>query len=295
MITLTQSGSYVAIRTWKQADLDYITESIQREGWGHARRDVERCWSLEPKGCFVAESNSRLVGHVFSVLFGEIGWIGLLIVNPEKRGRGVGTALMEAAINSLETRGARTIKLEAVPEAAPLYRRLGFSDVLDSLRFHGVPQGNRRKARRNETLPVTNEADIDEIAEFDARCFGANRLSVLRSLHHDFPQYCFYAKGNQGTTGYIMARKTLDGLWLGPWVCIDSRVAELLFNRLLEAIEKETKDLRLGLPAVNASATRLVEKHGFRLVGKSIHMIRGDMKNQGDVTCIYGIGGPEKG
>ena len=294
-MTLTWSGDPVVIRTWKQADLVYITGSIQREGWGHAKRDVERCWSLEPNGCFVAESDGDLVGHVFSVLFGEIGWIGLLIVNPEKRGTGVGAALMEAAIHYLEDRGARTIKLEAVTEAAPLYRRLGFVDAFDSLRFRGIPQRNGKKPRKIETVSVIDEADIDEIAEFDARCFGANRLSILKSLHSDFPQYCFYAKENQRTNGYIMARKTLNGLWLGPWVSTGSQVAELLFSKLLEAIEEDGKDMRLGFPAVNTNAIKLVEKYGFHLVGKSIHMIRGDRKNQGDLACIYGIGGPEKG
>jgi GNAT superfamily N-acetyltransferase len=294
-MTLPRSGDPVVIRTWKQADLAYITESIQREGWGHAKRDVERCWSLEPSGCFVAESDGDLVGHVFSVLFGEIGWIGLLIVNPEKRGIGVGAVLMEAAISYLEDRGARTIKLEAVAEAAPLYRRLGFADAFDSLRFHGIPQRNVKKSRKTKTVSVMYEADIAEIAEFDAQYFGSNRLSVLKSLRSDFPQYCFYAKENQRTNGYIMARKTLNGLWLGPWVSIDSRVAELLFSKLLEAIEKDAKEMRLGFPAVNRNATKLVNKYGFHLVGKSIHMIRGNMKNQGDVMCIYGIGGPEKG
>ena len=294
-MTLTRSDDSVAIRTWKRVDLAYITESIQREGWGHAKRDVERCWSLEPNGCFVAESDGDLVGHVFSVLFGEIGWIGLLIVNPEKRGIGVGAALMEAAINYLEDRGARTVKLEAVGEAAPLYRRFGFVDAFDSLRFRGIPQRSGKKPRKIETVSVIDEADIDEIAEFDARCFGANRLSILKSLHSDFPQYCFYAKENQRTNGYIMARKTLNGLWLGPWVSIGSQVAELLFSKLLEAIEEDGKDMRLGFPAVNTSAIKLVEKHGFHMVGKSIHMIRGDRENQGDLACIYGIGGPEKG
>jgi ribosomal protein S18 acetylase RimI-like enzyme len=202
---------------------------------------------------------------------------------------------MEAAISYLEDRGARTIKLEAVAEAAPLYRRLGFADAFDSLRFHGIPQRNVKKSRKTKTVSVMYEADIAEIAEFDAQYFGSNRLSVLKSLRSDFPQYCFYAKENQRTNGYIMARKTLNGLWLGPWVSIDSRVAELLFSKLLEAIEKDAKEMRLGFPAVNTNATKLVEKYGFHLVGKSIHMIRGDRKNQGDLACIYGIGGPEKG
>jgi ribosomal protein S18 acetylase RimI-like enzyme len=290
---MPSEGSFV-IRTWKQTDLTGVVGSVQREGWGHARRDVERCWNLEPNGCFIAESEDKPVGHIFSVLFGEIGWIGLLIVNPEKRGKGIGGALMEATINYLEENGARTIKLEAVEEAAPLYRRLGF-DAFDSLRFRGKPGRSEEQPHRPETAFLMHENDISEIAEFDAQYFGANRLSILRRLYGDFSQYCFAAKENQRINGYIMARKTLDELWLGPWICADSQVAGFLFDALFESVRKEATYLRLGFPALNTNARKLVEKLGFHLVGKSIHMIRGDRKNQGDVTCIYGIGGPEKG
>ncbi len=294
-MTLARSDDSFVVRTWKQADLAYVAKSIQREGWGHTPRDVERCWNLEPKGCFIAESNGKPVGHIFSVLFGAIGWIGLLIVNPEKRGIGVGTALMEAAIIYIEGNGAKTIKLEAVEEAAPLYRRLGFVDAFDSLRFRGIPRRSKKRPLGIGRASQIRENDLHEIAEFDAQYFGANRLSILKSLQGDFPQNCFVARENQGVNGYIMARKTQDELWIGPWICADKRVAELLFGTFLESVRKVAPYLRLGFPALNIDARELVEKLGLRLVGKSIHMTRGDRKNQGDVTCVYGIGGPEKG
>jgi len=292
-VTLEPLRKSIMIRRWTGADIDYVSESVSREGWGHTRRDVERCWKLEPNGCFIAESENKPVGHVFSVIYGKIGWIGLLIVNPEKRGLGIGAALMEAAISYLEERGARAIKLEAVEKAAPLYRRLGFVDEFDSLRFCGMPK-HKDQPRRKGIVSLIRENDILEIAEFDAQHFGANRLSVLKSLHSDFSQYCFAAKENQHVEGYIMARKTLDGLWIGPWVCNDS-LAQLLSSTLFESMRKEAGYLRLGFPALNENARKLVEESGFQLVGKSIHMIRGDRKNQGDVTRIYGIVGPEKG
>jgi ribosomal protein S18 acetylase RimI-like enzyme len=282
------------IRTWKQADLAYVAESIQREGWGHTKRDVERCWNLEPRGCFIAESENTIVGHVFSILFDKIGWIGLLIVHPERRGLGLGAALMKAAIDFLERNGAETIKLEAVEKAAPLYRRLGFADEFDSLRYCGMPKRTVQQNRKRIVSPM-EESDLLEIAEFDAQHFGANRFSVLRELHGDFAEYCFAARENKRLEGYVMARNTLNGLWIGPFVCSDLRAAELLFDAFIESLPKESRGLRLGFPASNQNARKLVEELGLQLAGKSIHMIRGDRKNQGDMTHIYGIGGPEKG
>lgn len=293
-MTLTASDDSVVIRKWKQADLAYVAGSIQREGWGHTKRDVERCWSLQPHGCFIAESENKAAGHVFSISYGRIGWIGLLIVNPEKRGSGIGAALMEAAIEFLEKNGSEEIRLEAVEKAAPLYRRLGFADEFDSLRYCGMPKRTIQQNTKRIVSPM-EESDLLKIAEFDAQHFGASRLPVLRKLHSDFAQYCFAAKENQRLKGYIMARKTLDGLWIGPWVCSDFRAAELLFDVLIESLPGEAGSLRLGFPASNQNARKLVEELGLRLVGKSIHMTRGDRKNQGDMTHIYGIGGPEKG
>jgi hypothetical protein len=68
-----------------------------------------------------------------------------------------------------------------------------------------------------------------------------------------------------------------------------------LFDAFIESLPKESRGLRLGFPASNQNARKLVEELGLQLAGKSIHMVRGDRKNQGDMTHIYGLGGPEKG
>ena len=129
----------VSVRAWTESDVECVFQSVARERWGHSRRDVERCWCLEPHGCFVAELESEPVGHVSTICYGKLGWIGLLIVNPEKRGRGIGTTLMQKAVDYLKQAGAETLKLEAEETAVPLYRSLGFKEEFDSLRFIGRP------------------------------------------------------------------------------------------------------------------------------------------------------------
>jgi len=283
------------IRHWTQADIDYVEQSVNREGWGHTRRDVERCWSLEPKGCFIAVLDNKPVGHVFSVCYGKIGWIGLLIVNSEMRGQGIGSTLMTAAIKYVQAVGAKAIELEAVESAVPLYRSLGFVEEFDSLRFVGQLQPRRKYESNNEATFQMREDDLNAIAEFDSEYFGANRLSVLKKLHTDQPHYCFVAGHSRNVSGYIMARKTQDGFWIGPWVCKTSETAQLLFNALTDIIKEEDVELRVGMPVLNKNGRRLMEKLGFKLIGKSIHMIWGKRRGKGDATGIYGIGGPEKG
>lgn len=127
----------VVIRPWVSGDIDYVVQSVSREEWGHSRDEIERCWLWEPNGCLVAEVGHDKVGHVSSIAYGRLGWIGLLIVNPERRGKGIGTALMKKAVDHLRNSGVEMIRLEAIEEAVPLYRRLGFGAEFESLRYGG--------------------------------------------------------------------------------------------------------------------------------------------------------------
>ena len=89
----------------------------------------------------VAEDVGQLVGHValspVNVQDGSQGWFGLgpISVLPEQQGRGVGTALMQAAIEALRAQGARGCVLLGEPG---YYGRFGFRAVPD-LVLPGVP------------------------------------------------------------------------------------------------------------------------------------------------------------
>ena len=295
-MNLKRSRESILIRRWKRADLGYVADSIAREGWGHSTRDVERCWRLEPHGCFLAVLHGVPVGHVFSVCYGKLGWIGLLIVNPEVRGRGVGSVLMGAAVNYLQRAGCKSIMLEAVEKAVPLYRQFGFREEFDSLRFRGQVGLMVRLGRLESGIRKMREKDVVEVARFDVRYFGADRLRVLRSLLLDAPDFCYVAEDDTGVMGYIMARRVEDGFWVGPWVCERLRWARFLFDVLVEAVSGSDVVLRVGAPAVNVKAQGLLEKLDFQLTGKSVRMVLGSVEQgRDDATHVYGIGGPEKG
>jgi len=296
-VTLKRLRRPVLIRRWTRADNTYVAESVNREGWGYTRRDIERCWKLEPNGCFIAETQNKRVGHVFSIRYGKLGWIGLLIVDPDVRGQGIGSELMKKAIDHLRRVGAETIRLDAAGKAVPLYQRLGFTEEYDSLRFRKLLHQTDKQLRRSETTFQMREDNLTSVAEFDAQYFGANRLRVLQAIFKDYPQLCLVEEEKWRMVGYVMTRQTPKGFWIGPWVCDNSETAQHLFTALIDAVEegKGETELRVGLPALNARGRRLMKKLGFQLIGKSVHMVLGDRKNRSDVAHVYGIGGPEKG
>jgi GNAT superfamily N-acetyltransferase len=95
--------------------------------------------NAEQADIFVAEHGGRIVGSVF--LFppaqddgsegGRMVWpeLRMLAVSPEARGRGIGTALVEACLQRGRERGDEAIGLftsESMRDALRLYPRLGF-------------------------------------------------------------------------------------------------------------------------------------------------------------------------
>jgi ribosomal protein S18 acetylase RimI-like enzyme len=283
----------VTIRPWVDKDIEYIVRSISREQWGHTRGDVERCWHWEPNGCFLAEEESERVGHVSTITYGRLGWIGLLIVNPERRGRLIGTALMERAVDYLRRSGVETIRLEAVERAVSLYRRLGFRTEFESLRYRGRMQIARRKSFEGEVSPAQPK-DLGRLSFLDSGCFGSNRNRVLKTFIDGNPQHCLVARGN-GLLGYIMYRRTQNGYWMGPWVCTDVAASEKLLNGSLSSIGDPNVELRFGFPSPNEEMKKLMRRGNFEFSGRSIRMVLGEDEYNGRPQHIFGIAGPEKG
>jgi len=89
----------------------------------------------------VAEQGGGLVGHVATspvvVADGTTGWHGLgpISVSPEHQGKGIGSALMHAALQALHDQGAAGIMLVGDPR---YYRRFGFRH-LPQLVYPGIP------------------------------------------------------------------------------------------------------------------------------------------------------------
>lgn len=264
------------------------------EHWNDTRNDIKRMFSYEPNGCFIATINNDPAGHVFSINYGRLGWIGLLIVSPEHRRKGVGTLLLKEAKTCLLTDKADTVRLEAEPIVAGMYRKLGFVDEYDSLRFMGVSK-KTESSSSHHVKPLRKE-NVARLAEFDAEHFGANRIKVLHGLYQDNPKFCFVSHEESKVSGYIMYRETEDGYRIGPWVCNpeNPRVARELLMKCLESIG-QNKKLYVGVPAPNETAIKILQDLNFEQYSKSIRMYFGKKLETEHVDHVFAIGGPEKG
>lgn len=127
------------INTPSTAENDQIIALYRAEGWWYPdadqHKDAFRLSSIiSGSHCFaVADMDGRVIamGRAISDRFSD-AYIQDVTVHADYRGRGVGTAIVVALADRLETDGIGWIGLIAADRSAAFYRQIGFSPMPDA-------------------------------------------------------------------------------------------------------------------------------------------------------------------
>ena len=95
-----------------------------------SREGIARFLDRNPKTCFVAEADGRLIGTIMAGNDGRRVYIYHTAVHPNYRGRGIGSALVQAAIQVLERLGigkAALVVLETNADGNVFWEKQGFT------------------------------------------------------------------------------------------------------------------------------------------------------------------------
>lgn len=76
-----------------------------------SRQGIERYLRRNPEACFVAEKDNKIIGVILCGNDGRRGYIHHTAVAEAERNNGVGTALVDAAVNALKREGIRKVAL----------------------------------------------------------------------------------------------------------------------------------------------------------------------------------------
>jgi GNAT superfamily N-acetyltransferase len=256
-------------------------------GWNQAAVDWERFLSTNPQGCFAAERDGRVVGTSATIVYeGRFAWIGMVLVDPQYRGQGIGTALLERAIHYLDKQSVPCMKLDATPQGKPLYEKFGFQSE------YGIERW-MLKRQLNENAVGKAAIEIEDALRLDREIFGADRSKLLRCLTEAAPDFTLVARQEARVAGYTFGRRGSRADHLGPWMACNEDVATKL---LAEFLRRSDRDL-LFVDCLQRSpwAVPLVKSRGFEFSRPLTRMFRGTNKYAGRPELLGAILGPEFG
>jgi GNAT superfamily N-acetyltransferase len=282
------------LRTMTRRDISAGLRLKELAGWNQTAADWNRFLDASPEGCFVAEVGGGVRGTAATISFeNKFAWIGMVLVDPEYRSRGIGTKLLERTIEYLDQQKMPTMKLDATPQGKPLYEKLGF------VTEYGIERWVLKRPLRAGTgtadpnrVPLST-AQLESILGKDREVFGADRSPLLRSLYEETPNYAMSVWSSGTLQGYTFGRKGSFADHLGPWMAEDSAAARPLLHGFLARSSRET--LIVDCLTANAVAVELLRTSGFSYARTLTRMVRGPNGYPGNPGTLCAILGPEFG
>lgn len=256
-------------------------------GWNQTAQDWANVLAIEPDGCWVYETEGVVTGTTTAVSYGqELGWIGMVLVLPEYRGRGIARALMEHALRYLDGRGVQCVKLDATDMGRPLYERLDFVEETVIERWGGTFAPPKAEAAGAAPVPL---ADVANIAALDQAAFGADRTELLKRLSDTFASDAIHLPG-----GYLIGRPGSREYFMGPCVAECLADARWLITHFLA--QHSGVGVFWDLLPENKDAVELARSFGFEPRRKLARMVRsGSACQSGNVRHVFAPAGFEYG
>jgi GNAT superfamily N-acetyltransferase len=252
------------IRTYESADRAGA-DRVLSESFGRPFLPaLVRCEQLATAHLFVGLIDETIVATAVTQDYGTVGYIGMVAVSPAWRGRGFARRITERALEAVPP-GATTL-LDASPEGAPIYERLGFEDAGSAvvLKVRASPLS----AAADGIEPLA-PGDLGELQAFDRALFGADRSKVLVFLAAELSGRCVVARRGGRLAGFAFAQNHA----IGPCLAADGAVAAGLLSRARALCPAAAPTLTV--PGDNAAALSLAAELGFTEDRRLRHMRRG--------------------
>jgi len=286
---MVEAASFT-LRPMRLEDIPDGLRLCRASGWNQREEDWRALLSLNPGGFVAAVRDGRVVGTGGAVRYGPaLGWVCMILVDPESRNQGLGTRVMEEVLRRLD--GAAVVGLDATPGGRLVYMKLGFRDARALARFDAralsAPPPPTSAAR---SMKAT---DLAEVLAWDLEAFGADRSAVLHWALDQAPDHAWCARGAAGLDGYCFGRHGHNADHIGPVVARQPEIAKDLVQACLAA--HAGRRFFIDAPREPAEWPRALAELGFAEQRPFTRMYRGDAKEPGRPEQLFAVVGLEFG
>jgi GNAT superfamily N-acetyltransferase len=282
-----KKDTMIRIRPMTLADIPFGLCLSRQAGWNQTEVHWQRLVDFQEDGCFVGERQGKPVATTTTSIFGPVAWIAMVLVEESLRGRGIGKALLEHALEFLAQRGITTVRLDATPLGQPLYERLGFVQQYGLARHEGILRPAPDVAGVEPATPDQWPALI----ALDHKITATHRRRLLDQRFTEQPEAVRLVRQSGQPIGFLTSRPGARAIQIGP--CIASPDAgRLLFA---DAWHRHAgQRVFVDIPLLNEAATTLTQAQGLTVQRHLTRMCRGIPVCE-RLDFLWASSGPEKG
>ena len=267
------------------SDIPFGLELCRFTGWNQLESDWRNLFAISPDGLFIAELDGQSCGTASAVNYKtSLGWIGMILVPPKYRRKGIASALMNKCIEHLKNLEVKSIKLDATDQGRLVYLKLGFEDEQPIYRYTASKTFDNQKYKQQDM-------DWVKIKYIDKEAFGADRIILLKNLYKN--GYSKQIKSSERDFGYGFAKQGFEASFIGPVVSNDLGAAELVLDGLLEQLPPGK--VYIDVLTNNEKAKELIEEKGFIIARELTRMYLGHNNTCSKNDMIFSTSGFELG
>jgi GNAT superfamily N-acetyltransferase len=234
-----------------------------------------------------AELAGRIVGCGNALASGKAGWLGNIIVLPEYRKQGIGSALTTTLMEHLSAQGCTSLILTATRMGEPVYTKLGFTTrsdyafLQDLTRItepggpeafkpglQGYKSGPHLARRLFERRPIrqirrAGAKDLEAMRALDEEITGEKRATFLERYKADG---WVYQRGKENAiTGFL-----LRGLEESPIIAREPQAGLALLD-----FKTRTRQSSFVIPSTNTTAIDFMIAVGYTVRHTMPRMVLG--------------------
>lgn len=266
----TDNKTVLELVEFDKSDVLGLIELSASVGWDYDEHEISTVMS---SGKIYGHKNSvgKIVSSAAIIPYDtDLASIGMVIVNEEYRGLGLGKKATQKCIDSVSQ--DISIMLISTEDGKRLYENLGFNTadyVHKYLSDHYIP--TKLFINQEITLEDYSEHDINEIIELDSAAFGDKRRRLLMNRINQ-SKHCLVVRNlKRKIIGFGLSILGPVNLLIGPIVAPDSQTAALIIDRL---VLNHQGNLRIDVPSNNDELMLFLEKSGFVKVSNPPVMIK---------------------
>ncbi len=230
----------------------------------------------------VRDAQGRVVASGAVLPLGEkVAWISMILVAPEARGQGLGSAVFAHCLRAVQAAG-RTAYLDATPAGQRIYSQFGFSALWSLTRWQCDGQ-----SAVEATVTPSEPFDIDSLAALDTQAMGAPRRALLADFLARESSVCVHSP-----QGFALVRRGRVAHQIGPLLARDTSSARALLTLALQALPGK---FFIDVPDERDQLCHQLRDAGFTAQRGLVRMMAGTHPLRGQTHLIHAIAGPEFG